>query len=165
MNLFPNFDNLGWAMLILMVATSLNGYTPYMVQAMSAPNHTGEGGLWRKNGNFTLPCVDQTMPVLQKGRREGGREGGRAGVVESKMPHLPHLLSISTPPTTWRPPLPKHVPDICPSKCIDGVPVLNQNWGAFFYFVAFVLFCALILLNLYTGADRGVGGPCEWSYP
>ena len=42
MNLFPNFDNLGWAMLILMVATSLNGYTPYMVQAMSAPNHTGE---------------------------------------------------------------------------------------------------------------------------
>ena len=79
MNLFPNFDNLGWAMLILMVATSLNGYTPYMVQAMSAPNHTGEGGLWRKNGNFTLPCVDQTMPVLQKGRREGGREGGREG--------------------------------------------------------------------------------------
>ena len=29
--------------------------------------------------------------------------------------------------------------------------MLNQNWPAFFYFVVFVLFCALILLNLYTG--------------
>lgn len=32
-----------------------------------------------------------------------------------------------------------------------GVPELNQNWAAFIYFVAFVLFCALILLNLFTG--------------
>ncbi|GAX79594.1 hypothetical protein CEUSTIGMA_g7035.t1 [Chlamydomonas eustigma] len=72
-NLFPNFDNLGNSLLILMVATSLNGYTPYMVQAMSAPSTT------------------------------------------------------------------------------TGVPVLNQNWSAFFYFIIFNLFCALILLNLFTG--------------
>lgn len=30
-------------------------------------------------------------------------------------------------------------------------PARNQNWGSFFYFMAFVLICALILLNLYTG--------------
>ena len=32
-----------------------------------------------------------------------------------------------------------------------GVPELNQNWAAFIYFVVFVLFCALILLNIFTG--------------
>ena len=37
------------------------------------------------------------------------------------------------------------------------IPSLNLNWGAFFFFVVFVMLCALILLNLYTGEiPRGV---------
>lgn len=75
-NQFPNFDNVGYALLILMVATSLNGYSIFMVTAMSAPVLTNSEG---------------------------------------------------------------------------GVPELNQNWAAFIYFVVFVLFCALILLNIFTG--------------
>jgi hypothetical protein len=75
-NQFPNFDNVGYALLILMVATSLNGYSVFMVNAMSAPVLTNSEG---------------------------------------------------------------------------GVPELNQNWAAFIFFVVFVLFCALILLNIFTG--------------
>lgn len=36
-------------------------------------------------------------------------------------------------------------------KMIGDQPQLNSNWAAFFYFAAFVLVCALILINLYTG--------------
>ena len=89
--------------------------------------------------------MDQITSALRVGIREG-----KGGVEDASSKTHPY----SVPPDVRPPP-----------KCTDGVPVLNQNWGAFFYFVAFVLFCALILLNLYTGADRGVGGPCEWSYP
>jgi hypothetical protein len=32
--------------------------------------------------------------------------------------------------------------------------VLNQNWAAFFFWVAFVMSCALILINLYTGGVK-----------
>ena len=42
--MFPNFDNLGCALLILVVATSLNGYSSFMVAAMSSPQATGR---WR----------------------------------------------------------------------------------------------------------------------
>lgn len=36
-----------------------------------------------------------------------------------------------------------------------NVAVLNQNWSAFFYFVAFVMLVAFILLNLYIGEGGG----------
>ena len=36
-----------------------------------------------------------------------------------------------------------------------NVAVLNQNWSAFFYFVAFVMLVAFILLNLYVGEGGG----------
>ena len=63
------------SLLILLIACTTNGYTPYMVSAMSAPHIKG------------------------------------------------------------------------------NVPVLNQNWAAFFYFVAFIMLVAFILLNLYIGED------------
>ena len=31
-NLFPNFDNMGMALLVLLIACTCNGYTPYMVR-------------------------------------------------------------------------------------------------------------------------------------
>ena len=36
------------------------------------------------------------------------------------------------------------------------VAVLNQNWAAFFYFVAFVMLVAFILLNLYIGEGKAL---------
>ncbi|MEW5300382.1 MAG: hypothetical protein WDW36_003317 [Sanguina aurantia] len=72
-NLYPNFDNLGNALIVLFITTTTNGYSPYMIAAMNSPNIKGDA------------------------------------------------------------------------------PARNQNWGSFFYFMAFVLICALILLNLYTG--------------
>ena len=33
-NLFPNFDNMGMALLVLLIACTCNGYTPYMVRGL-----------------------------------------------------------------------------------------------------------------------------------
>ena len=124
--------HLGGALLILMVATSLNGYTNYMVQAMSAPQVWSVASLmvWMEShGKHSLPsfllvCSALTGPL------------GR---------------SLKAPLA----PLPDPFPPSYDQNTL-GVPKLNQNWSAFIFFVIFILFCALILLNLYTGMEKGV---------
>lgn len=37
-NLYPNFDNLGNALIVLFITTTTNGYSPYMIAAMNSPN-------------------------------------------------------------------------------------------------------------------------------
>ena len=47
--------------------------------------------------------------------------------------------------------LPPQVAAMSAPHVKGNVAVLNQNWSAFFYFVAFVMLVAFILLNLYIG--------------
>lgn len=37
-NLYPNFDNLGNALIVLFITTTTNGYSTYMIAAMNSPN-------------------------------------------------------------------------------------------------------------------------------